>query len=108
MVLFDTDSTDINEVQIFESQSSGMASTPYRIYSVYRSNLDITGVTAISWVSTIPGGFITTDARSGIIRIWNVSQKYVALHSLPTLHYCFVIVRNPLITEAISPSCFKF
>ena len=30
---------------------------------------------SVEWVPTIPGGFITCDARLGVVRMWNVSQK---------------------------------
>lgn len=34
-------------------------------------------VSALQWIPHIPGGFLSTDARAGILRIWSVSQMYV-------------------------------
>jgi WD40 repeat protein len=35
-----------------------------------------TGVSAIRWVANVPGEFLSADARTGIVKMWNVSQKY--------------------------------
>lgn len=36
---------------------------------------------AMCWVRHIPGGFCTADSRSGIIRLWTVSQRLVFNHA---------------------------
>lgn len=32
-------------------------------------------VKAISWMSWAPGSFVSVSSRTGVIRVWNVSQK---------------------------------
>lgn len=37
-----------------------------------------TAVSCIVAMPNQPGNFLTGDARSGVIRLWNVSQQYVS------------------------------
>ncbi|KAI9197513.1 WD40-repeat-containing domain protein [Polychytrium aggregatum] len=33
------------------------------------------GISTLSWIPSIPGGFLTTDVRSGVLRTWTVSSS---------------------------------
>eukprot|EP01116_Phalansterium_solitarium_P012909 TRINITY_DN2963_c0_g1_i1.p1 TRINITY_DN2963_c0_g1~~TRINITY_DN2963_c0_g1_i1.p1 ORF type:complete len:1237 (+),score=444.65 TRINITY_DN2963_c0_g1_i1:142-3852(+) len=33
------------------------------------------GCSSLRWIATVPGGFLSTDTKTGVIRIWNVSQS---------------------------------
>jgi WD40 repeat protein len=33
------------------------------------------GLSSLEWLPGVPGGFVTTDSRSGVLRVWNVSQR---------------------------------
>lgn len=32
-------------------------------------------ISAVHWIPSVPGGFVSTDANSGVVRCWNVSKK---------------------------------
>ena len=35
------------------------------------------GITAFAWLGWAPGNFGTVNTRTGVMRVWNVSQRYV-------------------------------
>ncbi len=32
-------------------------------------------ISAVRWIPGVPGGFISADTKSGILKVWNVSQR---------------------------------
>lgn len=47
---------------------------------VHRFEKEGAGVNSIVWIASAPGNFGTVNARTGIMRIWNVSQKHSLEH----------------------------
>lgn len=39
------------------------------------------GLTGVAWMRWSPGSFATVDSASGVMKVWNVSQRYALHHN---------------------------
>ena len=85
MSLFDYESE--KEMMSFERQGSGtlkLIMLPHLLFFFSLSSCLFSfliliicnlGITAIAWIKSIPGGFVTCNEKAAAIKIWNVANK---------------------------------
>lgn len=64
------DAESDTDLMTYEKQAGGERPRHFPALLTLRA-----GVSAVRWIPSQPGGFLTTDSKTGLIRLWNVSNR---------------------------------